>query len=128
MGLADRLSALYAAPAPPDPELAVQEVPDTPAPAPAVPFDPSWWDGLGVSFAGDGLWAPDAKATLHLNGQKAQYRRATAEGDPVAWIESKWAQWYPALDRAKSRTEFHALWMCIRWTVEEMQRIVTEAA
>jgi hypothetical protein len=136
MGIADRLAAAGGVPAKPEPEeVAVEEVPDRPAsapvkaPEPPQEFDPSWWNGLGLSWAGDGLWSPLPKAVLMVNGQKAAYRKAVAAGaDPLAWIEARWAQWYPNLDRAKSRTEFHATWLAIRWSVDEVQRIVTEAA
>jgi hypothetical protein len=102
---------------------------DTPASAPVaapeVPqeFDQAWWNGLGLPWAGDGLWAPDAKATLIVNAQKAKCRGAD---DPVAWINARWREWYPALDRAKSRTEFHALWLAIRWSCQEVHRLTTE--
>jgi hypothetical protein len=138
MGIADRLAAAGGG-TQSQPEVPVQEVPD-PAPAASAPakapeppqeFDPSWWDGLGYEFAGDGVWKPEPKAALMLNGQKAAYRRETAAfsaAEKLAWIEARWARWYPGLDRAKSRTEFHATWICIRWSCEEAHRLATEAA
>lgn len=92
--------------------------------APAQTFTKQWWDGLGLSFAGDGEWGPEPKAMLHVNGQKLKYRRAVADGDaPMDWIENEWARWYPALNHARSRVEFHALWLCIRWSVGEAHRL-----
>jgi hypothetical protein len=65
------------------------------------------------------------------NGAKAKYHRETAgmpASEKLAHLENLWKTWYPGLDRATSREQFHALWLSIEWSTGEAYDLTREGA